>query len=108
MKNSKIGLLTILGSITMLFVLNSFKEKPKQGCSPNYIKSVTIKVNARRANLRGALPGYEQCVRSFQNNNSREEFITNAYSVLGEYYLSINNINNARLYRRLVAQENQK
>jgi hypothetical protein len=108
MKNINIVPILFLCSFLFIFSLNSFKTKPRQGCTPGFIKSWTISVNAQRTSLRGALPGYEQCVRSFQNNNLREEFITDAYSVLGAYYLSIKDINTARLYRSLVAQENRR
>jgi hypothetical protein len=107
MKNLNVVSILFLCSFLLLFSLNSFKAKPQQNCTPNFIKSWTISVNAGRTSLRGALPGYEECVRSFRHN-LREEFITDAYSVLGAYYLSIKDINTARLYRSLVAQENRR
>ncbi len=70
--------------------------------------SWTNNVNAGKALIRGQLPGYENCVKSLNSNNLREEFITDAYAVLGKYYLDNNNISQARLYRTMVAQENKR
>lgn len=71
--------------------------------------SWTNNVNAGKvASIKGQLPGYENCVLGLNSNNSREEFITDAYAVLGTYYLNNNNIAQARAYRSKVAQENKR
>lgn len=108
MKNSKIISLLFLCSILLIFSLNSFKAKPQQTCSSDYIKKTNLYVNAGKILLGGELPGYENCVNRFDNTVAREEIITNAYSLLGSYYESNQRDDLARYYRSMVAKENRK
>jgi|SRR4051812_49048994 hypothetical protein len=108
MKNIKIPSPLFLFSLLLMFFLTSFNSMPQQTCSKEYIMSWTNNVNSGKVVLRGQLPGFENCVRSLNSNSVREEFVTDAYAVLGKYYLSNNDITRAREYRRLVAEENRR
>jgi hypothetical protein len=107
MKNQKINLPLFICCFLVLLLFNSFNSKLQQECS-TIIKQWNSLLN-KKADIRGALPKYENCVSSFSNNNlKREEFLSQAYFHLGKYYLSQDNVSQALLYKSLERQENRK